>query len=212
MFKKILLWILGIALAGIVIVGGVAAYKIHDTTSKIHSMDRSLSKKSDSKTSSGKSVAYLLLGTDTGALGRNYKGRTDTMMVMVVNPVSNTTTMVSIERDTKIQIDGVDAKLNAAYAYGDADSAMSAVEKLLDIELDGYLLVNMDGLKQLVDAVGGVDVKSPLTFDYEGYSFVENETYHMDGAKTLQLSRMRYDDPQGDYGRQIRQQLDIESV
>lgn len=86
MFKKILLWILGIALAGIVIVGGVAAYKIHDTTSKIHSMDSSLSKKSDSKTSSGKSVAYLLLGTDTSALGRNYKGRTDTMMVMVVNP------------------------------------------------------------------------------------------------------------------------------
>lgn len=71
MFKKILLWILGIALAGIVIVGGVAAYKIHDTTSKIHSMDRSLSKKSDSKTSSGKFVVYLLLGTDTGALGRN---------------------------------------------------------------------------------------------------------------------------------------------
>lgn len=212
MFKKILLWILGIALAGIVIVGGVAAYKIHDTTSKIHSMDSSLSKKSDSKTSSGKSVAYLLLGTDTGALGRNYKGRTDTMMVMVVNPVSNTTTMVSIERDTKIQIDGVDAKLNAAYAYGDADSAMSAVEKLLDIKLDGYLLVNMDGLKQLVDAVGGVNVKSPLTFDYEGYSFVENETYHMDGTKALQFSRMRYDDPQGDYGRQIRQQLVIEAV
>lgn len=120
--------------------------------------------------------------------------------------------MISIERDTKIQIDGVDAKLNAAYAYGNSEAAVHAVDKLLNIKLDGYLLVNMSGLKQLVNAVGGVDVKSPLTFDYEGYSFTEGKTYHMDGAQALQFSRMRYDDPQGDYGRQIRQQLVIESV
>ena len=70
----------------------------------------------------------------------------------------------------------------------------------------------MNGLKQLVTAVGGVDVKSPLTFNYQGYSFEENQTYHMDGMKALQFSRMRYDDPQGDYGRQVRQQLVVESV
>ena len=212
MIKKVLLWILGIAVTLIVIGGGVAAFALHNTTSKIHSMDSTLSKASDMKTKAGKSVAYLLLGTDTGALGRDYKGRTDTMMVMVVNPTSKTTTMISIERDTKIQIDGVDAKLNAAYAYGNAEAAVNAVDKLLNIKLDGYLLVNMNGLKQLVNAVGGVDVKSPLTFDYEGYSFTEGQTYHMDGAQALQFSRMRYDDPQGDYGRQIRQQLVIESV
>lgn len=212
MIKKVLLWVLGIALILIVIGGGVAAFALHNTTSKIHSMDSTLSKSSDTKTKSGKSVAYLLLGTDTGALGRDYKGRTDTMMVMVVNPTSKTTTMISIERDTKIQIDGVDAKLNAAYAYGNSEAAVNAVDKLLNIKLDGYLLVNMNGLKQLVNAVGGVDVKSPLTFDYEGYSFTEGQTYHMDGAQALQFSRMRYDDPQGDYGRQIRQQLVIESV
>ena len=69
MIKKVLLWILGIALILIVIGGGVAAFALHNTTSKIHSMDRTLSKSSDTKTKSGKSVAYLLLGTDTGALG-----------------------------------------------------------------------------------------------------------------------------------------------
>ncbi|MBC6499842.1 LCP family protein [Weissella confusa] len=210
--KKVLLWGLGIAVTLVMIGGGIAAFALHNTTSKIHSMDSTLSQVSDMKTKAGKSVAYLLLGTDTGALGRNYKGRTDTMMVMVVNPTSKTTTMISIERDTKIQIDGVDAKLNAAYAYGNSEAAVHAVDKLLNIKLDGYLLVNMSGLKQLVNAVGGVDVKSPLTFDYEGYSFTEGKTYHMDGAQALQFSRMRYDDPQGDYGRQIRQQLVIESV
>lgn len=212
MFKKVLLWILGIALAGIVIVGGVAAYKIHDTTSKIHSMDSSLSETSDDKTRDGKSVAYLLLGTDTGDLGRTEKGRTDTMMVMVVNPDSKTTTMVSLQRDTRIQIDGVDAKLNAAYALGDAKQAVDEVEQLLDIKLDGYLLVNMKGMEQLVDAVGGVTVKSPLTFSYEGYSFTENKEANLNGKSALAFSRMRYEDPRGDYGRQVRQQLVIEAV
>ena len=212
MIKKVLLWILGIAVTLIVIGGGVAALALHNTTSKIHSMDSSLSKASDTKTSAGKPVSYLLLGTDTGALGRTEKGRTDTMMVMTVNPNTKTTTMVSLQRDTKITIDGVTEKLNAAYALGDAKQTMTTVEQLLDIKLDGYLLVNMKGMEQLVDAVGGVTVKSPLTFSYEGYSFTENQVVTMNGTEALAFSRMRYDDPRGDYGRQIRQQLVIEAV
>ncbi|MCT8394951.1 LCP family protein [Weissella soli] len=212
MLKRILLWVLGIALAVIVVFGGVAAYKIHETTSKIHSMDSLLSKSSDSKTNAGKSVAYLLLGTDTGELGRTYKGRTDTMMVMVVNPDSKTTTMISLQRDTRIQIDGTDAKLNAAYALGNASQAVDTVNQLLNIKLDGYLLVNMKGVEQLVDAVGGVSVKSPLTFSYEDYSFIKNQETKLDGKAALAFSRMRYDDPRGDYGRQVRQQLVIEAV
>ena len=212
MIKKVLLWILGIAVTLIVIGGGVAAFALHNTTSKIHSMDSSLSKASDTKTSAGKPVSYLLLGTDTGALGRTEKGRTDTMMVMTVNPNTKTTTMVSLQRDTKITIDGMTEKLNAAYALGDAKQAMTTVEQLLDIKLDGYLLVNMKGMEQLVDAVGGVTVKSPLTFSYEGYSFTENQDVTMNGTEALAFSRMRYDDPRGDYGRQIRQQLVIEAV
>ena len=212
MIKKVLLWILGIAVTLIVIGGGVAAFALHNTTSKIHSIDSSLSKASDTKTSAGKPVSYLLLGTDTGALGRTEKGRTDTMMVMTVNPNTKTTTMASLQRDTKITIDGVTEKLNAAYALGDAKQAMTTVEQLLNIKLDGYLLVNMKGLEQLVDAVGGVTVKSPLTFSYEGYSFTENQDVTMNGTETLAFSRMRYDDPRGDYGRQIRQQSVIEAV
>lgn len=209
MIKKVLLWILGIAVTLIVIGCYVAAFALHNTTSKIHSMDSSLSKVSDKKTSAGKPVSYLLLGTDTGALGRTEKGRTDTIMVMTVNPNTKTTTMTSLQRDTKITIDGVTEKLNAAYALGDAKQTMTTVEQLLDIKLDGYLLVNMKGLEQLVDAVGGVTVKSPLTFSYEGYSFTENQDVTMNGTETLAFSRMRYDDPRGDYGRQIRQQLVI---
>lgn len=212
MIKKVLLWTLGIVVTLIVIGGSVAAFALYNTTSRIHSMDISLSKASDTKTSAGKPVSYLLLGTDTGALGRTEKGRTDTMMVMTVNPNTKTTTMVSLQRDTKITIDGMNAKLNSAYALGDAKQAMTTVEQFLDIKLDGYLLVNMKGMEQLVDAVGGVTVKSPLTFSYEGYSFTESQNVSMNGKEALAFSRMRYDDPRGDYGRQIRQQLVIEAV
>lgn len=145
-------------------------------------------------------------------MGRAEKGRTDTMIVLTVNPHTKTTTIVSLQRDTKITIDGKTEKLNASYALVDAKQAMTTVEQLLDIKLDGYLLVNMKGMEQLVDSVGGVTVKSPRTFSYEGYSFTENEDVTMNGTEELAFSRMCYDDPRGDYGRQIRQQLVIEAV
>ncbi|WP_446839005.1 LCP family protein [Lacticaseibacillus paracasei] len=210
--KKILVRVLLVLLVAALGFGGFVYYMVHNSTSQIYSYNKKTNKSSDDKTTSKKPVAYLLLGTDTGALGRSYKGRTDTMIVVVVNPKSKTTTMVSVPRDTKVDFDDVTIKINAAYSYGSSDTAMSAVEKLLNIKLDGYLLVNMKGLEQLVDAVGGVTVTSPLSFDYYGKSFVKGQSYDLNGSDALKFSRMRYNDPQGDYGRQMRQQLILTSV
>ncbi|MDG3060888.1 LCP family protein [Lacticaseibacillus casei] len=210
--KKILVRVLLVVLVAALGFGGFVYYMVHNSTSQIYSYNKKTNKSSDDKTTSGKPVAYLLLGTDTGELGRSYKGRTDTMIVMVLNPKSKTTTMLSVPRDTKVTFDDVTIKINAAYSYGSSDTAMEAVEKLLNIKLDGYLLVNMKGLEQMVDAVGGVTVTSPLSFDYEGKSFVKGQSYDLSGSDALKFSRMRYDDPQGDYGRQMRQQLILASV
>ncbi|WP_025086334.1 LCP family protein, partial [Companilactobacillus paralimentarius] len=69
-----------------------------------------------------KPISILLMGTDTGALGRDYKGRTDSMMVITLNPSENKTTVTSIPRDTAVNIPGYKsvspAKINAAYSYG----------------------------------------------------------------------------------------------
>ena len=86
---------------------------------------------------------------------------------------------------------------------------IKTIQKYYKTPVDGYLLVNMGGMEKAINQVGGVTVKSPLTFTYEGYSFTKNATYHMNGKKALAFSRMRYDDPQGDYGRQNRQRLVI---
>ncbi|MFT9388279.1 MAG: LCP family protein [Leuconostoc sp.] len=220
--RRILLTIILLLLVSGVAFGALAYYKMNRTVSKMQAPSQ-MTKKSDQLTDAKKPVSYLLLGTDTGDLGRDYKGRTDTMIVMTINPKTKTTTMTSVARDTLVTVDGQQMKINAAYAYGSAGSAMAAVENLLNIKINGgYILVNMGGLVKMVDAVGGVDVASPLTFTTEGddtqadsakqYSFTAGQTYHMDGNEALAFSRMRHEDPNGDYGRQMRQQLIIRAV
>lgn len=166
---------------------------------------------SDSLVDNKKPISILLLGTDTGALGRDYKGRTDSMMVLTLNPIKQLTTITSIARDTRTDIAGYPefspSKINAAYAYGSAGTAMTTVQNLIGNPIDFYVLINMGGLEKVINEVGGVDVMSPLTFNFAGYSFIKGQTYHMDGNKALEFSRMRHEDPQGDYGRQNRQRL-----
>lgn len=158
-------------------------------------------------------ISVLLLGTDTGAEGREYKGRTDTMMVMTLNPAKQATNIISIPRDMKVDIPGFSqyspSKINAAYAYGSASTAMTTVQNVIGNPVDFYVLVNMGGMQKVIDEVNGVDVVSPLTFNFEGYQFNKGQSYHMDGKMALAFSRMRHQDPLGDYGRQNRQRLVI---
>lgn len=164
----------------------------------------------------GRPFSILLMGTDTGDFGRSYTGRTDSLILATINPKDKTTTMMSLPRDWMISIPGSEAyglqKLNAAYEFpldGKAhpESAISAVQNLLNVPIDFYAVVNMGGLIKTVDKVGGVDVVSPLSFNFAGYTFIKGQKYHLYGNKALQFSRMRDQDPQGDYGRQMRQRL-----
>ncbi|GHN53778.1 LCP family protein [Lactobacillus delbrueckii] len=154
-------------------------------------------------------IAILLMGTNTGALGRTYKGRTDSIMVAVLNPKTKKTTLVSFERDMQVNLPDYPeyspSKLNAAYAYGNAKELAKVLKKYFNIPINAYVLINMGGLKTIINKVGGVDITPNLSFTYEGYTFTKGEKTHMDGAKALAYSRMRYDDPEGDYGRQKRQ-------
>ncbi|NLR32869.1 LCP family protein [Levilactobacillus tujiorum] len=156
-----------------------------------------------------KPVSILLLGTDTGALSRTYKGRTDSMMVVTLNPIKNKTTVTSIPRDTAVTIPGFEgrapSKINAAYAWGSSKTTIKTVQEMLNIPIDFYALINMGGMKKVINEVDGVDVVPTLSFKYEGYTFKKGVKTHMDGAKALAYSRMRYDDPNNDYGRQTRQ-------
>ena len=161
----------------------------------------------------GQSISILLLGIDTGDLGRTEQGRSDSMIVATINPNTEKTTLLSIPRDTYAEIVGYGTwdKINHAYAFGGTAMSINSVQNLLDIPIDFYVSVNMEGIKEVVDAVGGVDVDSPIAFNQNGYDFVVG-TNHLDGEAALSFSRMRYEDPAGDTGRQGRQRLVIEAV
>lgn len=163
----------------------------------------------DAQLSGKKPISILLMGTDTGALGRTFAGRTDSMMVVTINPKTDKTTITSIPRDTAITIPGYEdygiSKVNAAYAYGKSKTAITTVQQMLNVPIDFYAIINMGGMEKIIDEVGGVTVTPTLSFSYGGYTFKKGVKTHMNGKQALAYARMRDDDPQGDYGRQTRQ-------
>ena len=161
------------------------------------------------------SFSVLLLGIDNGAYGRGTEvGRSDTMLVVTVNEKLGRTTIVSIPRDSYTEIIGygINDKINHAYAFGQEKMSINSVQNMLNLPIDYYVTVDMGGLMGLVDAVGGLDITPVLTFTYEGESFTEGEDRHVDGEAALRYARMRYDDPEGDMGRQKRQQYVIQKL
>ena len=213
--KKIFAIIFGIILVLFLAVVGMGA-KLYWDVSK--SMDKTYetverSKKSQVNLNNKEPFSALLLGIDTGDDGRVEQGRSDTTIVATVNPRDKQTTLVSLARDTYVDIpgQGKQDKLNHAYAFGGASLAMDTVENYLNIPINHYVSINMAGLKELVNAVGGIEVNNNLTFSQDGYDFTIGKI-SLDGEQALSYSRMRYEDPNGDYGRQERQRKVIEGI
>jgi LCP family protein required for cell wall assembly len=117
--------------------------------------------------------------------------------------------LINYQTDTT---NGYNDKITHAYAFGGIEMALNSIQEFLNVPVDYYVEINMNGLEDLVDAIGGIEITSPLTFEYEGASFVAGDTATLQGGEALAFARMRYDDPEGDTGRQQRQQLVIKAI
>ena len=158
----------------------------------------------------------LHTGQDEGAQ------RTDT--IMLVHLGSNGTTLVSLPRDSFVYIpehtdlDGVAQgqtrnKLNAAYSQGGAPLLVSTVEFNTGLRIDHYMEVGFRGIRDLTDAIGGIDVCVPQDYDDEKSNLhVKAGCQELDGVTALAYVRMRYADPKGDIGRIERQQQYLAAV
>lgn len=94
-----------------------------------------------------------------GADDREQRGRSDTLMVVQINPVQRRAVLLSIPRDLRVSIPGHgEQKVNHAYHYGGAKLTRRTVEQLLGIKTDGHIKVNLDGFVKAVDILGGVDL------------------------------------------------------
>ncbi|BBW97841.1 LytR family transcriptional regulator [Geobacillus icigianus] len=155
-------------------------------------------------------ISILLIGVDER---KGDRGRADTLIVMTVNPNKQSIEMVSVPRDTRTEIigKGTKDKINHSYAFGGVEMTMATVEHFLDIPIDYYIKVNMESFRDIVNAVGGVTVNNPFAFTYEGTYFSKGKIT-LNGDEALKYSRMRYDDPRGDFGRQDRQKQIIQAI
>lgn len=163
-----------------------------------------------------KPFSILLLGMD---MDFNLSSRTDTIMVATINPDSNDMKLVSIPRDTLVETNfGFTEKINAMYTYGGIDLMITEVEKILDIPISHYAILDFKGLAELVDVVGGIQVYSDLEFkesnslNFEEPIEIKEGLQTLNGEEALGYSRMRKQDPRGDFGRQERQQEVIEAL
>ncbi|MGE1025853.1 LytR family transcriptional regulator, partial [Bacillus sp. GMs2/2] len=186
---------------------------VSNTLDAVHKpLDRDKSEKRDKKVdvADNKPISILLMGVDQRA---DETGRSDSMMLFTLNPQKKSMKITSIPRDSYTEIvgKGKKDKINHAYAFGGIDMAVKTVENFLDVPVDHYIEVNMAGFKDVVDAVGGVDVNNDLEFKYEGSQFAKGNI-HLNGTEALRYSRMRYEDPRGDFGRQMRQRQVIQAV
>ncbi|KAF1304803.1 MULTISPECIES: LCP family glycopolymer transferase [Enterococcus] len=218
LYQKIILAILGIITLGVagVTVYGIKMYHDANTTFNniVEKVDRKTSKREKEVSIEDREpFSILLLGIDTGALGRTEQGRSDSMMVVTVNPEQKKSTIASLDRDIYTQIVGYDTmdKLNHAYAYGGVEMSMDSVENLLDIPIDHYVTINMQGMRDLIDAVGGIEVDNKIDFTLEGVH-VPAGKITLNGKTGLAYARMRKDDPEGDIGRQKRQREVITKI
>ncbi|MEC0494619.1 LCP family glycopolymer transferase [Bacillus glycinifermentans] len=199
-------------LALLITVGGLVSYGVYRNVAKsISNMYEPLHRDSEQKKAAPHDpISILLLGIDERP-GDN--GRPDSMIVMTVNPETKKATMTSIPRDTRVFIRSKNtfSKMNSAYTYGGIEGTVQTVEQFLDIPINYYIKVNMDGFKDIVDAVGGVTVNNRIDFTLEGVHLSKGKL-HLDGKTALTYARMRKGDPRGDFGRQQRQREIINQI
>jgi polyisoprenyl-teichoic acid--peptidoglycan teichoic acid transferase len=209
--------ITGIIFLVLLIAGGAYGYTVYKSfRTAVDTMHEPVERKQSEKRpepivlEDKEPFSVLMLGDDSRA---GERGRTDTIIVLTVNPNNNSVKMLSIPRDTRTEIvgKGFQDKINHAHAFGGVEMSMNTVENFLDIPIDYYIKVSMGGFKDIVDAVDGVTVNNKLDFSYGGVHFPEGQITLM-GEDALKFVRMRKEDPRGDFGRNDRQRQVIEAV
>ena len=162
----------------------------------------------------------LLLGVDSnGPNTMPFSGvRSDTMIIINVDMHSKSINAISIPRDSKVYIaegHGVQ-KINAAYALGGIELTKKTIEETLGIKIHNYIIVNSEGVRQLIDAIGGVPIHIDQNMHYDDYTanlhinFTKGD-YVLTGEQAEGYLRFRKD-IMGDIGRVNRQQKFIKAL
>jgi LCP family protein required for cell wall assembly len=177
----------------------------------------------------GGRINVLVMGLDRRPSEGQGPARTDTMFVLTMDPASKTAGILGIPRDLWVDIPGKEGgyfkeRVNSAYVIGEVNDydgggpalAMATVEHNLGISIDHYVVIDFEGFREVIDALGGIDVDVPtylydslyseseLPGDYNPQEYLPG-IQHMDGARALAYARIRRGS--NDLDRIQRQQL-----
>lgn len=200
----------GIVLFFVLVIGGGAFFVWSQVGKVVESMHNPLERNTDPERqdeinrlyNDSDAINILLLGVDER---EGDAGRSDTMILLSLNPKTDSMVMLSIPRDTYVNIPGQGMdKINHAYAFGGTQLSVETVEQTFDLPVHSYIRVNMEGFEQGIDALGGVTVQNSTAFSQDGHNFNEGNVT-LNGEEALSYIRMRKQDSRGDMGRNERQ-------
>ncbi|MCL1900486.1 MAG: LCP family protein [Promicromonosporaceae bacterium] len=162
-------------------------------------------------------TTFLLAGSDArgeGGIDDDTEGaRTDTILLLH-QPTSGPTALISIPRDTLVDIPGRGQnRVNAAYFFGGPSLLVETVEGLTGMTIDHYIEIGFGGLDSVVNALGGIELCSDLdVHDVMSGMIWTPGCRPVNGTEALAFARMRYSDPLGDIGRTDRQRQMIGAI
>ena len=149
-------------------------------------------------------------------------GGSDTNMLVALDAANGSINVVSLPRDTLLNVDWTVKKLNNAYHHGGIDGTMAQVSNLLGIPVDFHVAVDLQAFVELVDAIDGVDFEVPVDMDYDDpyqdlHIHFEKGMHHLNGQEALQVVRWRQNNdgtgyPTADIGRIGTQQAFLTAV
>lgn len=202
--------VIAVVLCGI---GGAAFAVWQNAQQNIALKDDSITEALSSAPVHGDPYWVLVLGSDKRPKeDASTPTRSDVIMLVRIDEVSKQVTLVSLPRDTKVELQGYGSqKINAAFALGGAKLALNTVSDYAGVDISHYVEVYFDGFEDLVDQLGGVDVDVPEFASYKGVS-IEPGLQHLNGKEALTLARVRKTYVTGDFRRTECQRLLVAAI
>jgi LCP family protein required for cell wall assembly len=208
---------------------GIVVFMLHSKLGKVQTkvLDQSqlVTVNNDNNMKDYTNYAFFGIDSQTGSMS-DRGNRSDSIIVVSINNSTKEVKLLSIYRDTFLSINGKYSKINAAYSWGGPELAISTINRNLDLNIEKYATVNFKILANIVDAVGGIEVKVDKSIIKNLNSYIKDMnringgnsstiktagTYTLDGNQAVAYSRIRYT-ASGDLARAGRQREVLEKI
>ena len=208
---------------------GIVVFMLHSKLGKVQTkaLDQSqlVTVNNDNNMKDYTNYAFFGIDSQTGSMS-DRGNRSDSIIVVSINNSTKEVKLLSIYRDTFLSINGKYSKINVAYSWGGPELAISTINRNLDLNIEKYATVNFKILANIVDAVGGIEVKvdksiiknlNPYIKDMNRINGGNSSTiktagtYTLDGNQAVAYSRIRYT-AGGDLARAGRQREVLEKI